>query len=450
MRNGRQKTFALTVVLACLLVLGWLPGEGDASMIANGAAQEKIIVSISSGAVTPDDTLYTLNPDGSGKTKLFDFQGHPKDTEAGMWHLRVAPDGSAIYFSSDNAYLWTSASRNLFRIASDGSWWDQITPGPNSGQWNQPGPYGTVEGTVKKSNGDPWGSAPVYLEGMSMINANADGSFRFENVPEGRRGLVAYRTGSTVYDFLEIDVVAGTTSGPWNLVPDTDARQSFEHPALFGDRIYHRFTSNSIKWTAVNASAYTEVYSTSGFCTGIPTVDGFDVAPSSGKLAILNYQEGCGVEDTEHRGLYIADNDGNNQQLLIDMIAAGTWCDMSTTQGIFWSPDESKIAFTWCYNWDTYLMVYDASSGAFLGGVYWDGTSYTVNLHGWSPDGNWLLYSHYDQPENGILSKISVNADGSLDTESAVNLLTDTRISGATWGMLKSPQKIYLPLVVRE
>lgn len=449
MKSRQQKTFALAAILAGLLMLAWLPGNGGASMDANGTTQEKIIVSISNDTWT-DDTLYTMNPSGGGLTKLFDFHSHPKDTTGRIFQPRVAPDGSAIYSSSDNAYLYTPASRNLFRIASDGSWWDQITPDSNSGRWNQPGPYGTVEGKVTHGDGSPWGNCPVYLEGMDMLYSQADGTFRFENVPQGERFVIAYKPGDTPFDSEAISVVANTTYTVRDLIPTSDYRTSFEYPALYGSRIYHRFTSTSIKWTDVNVSAYTEVYNTSGFCTGIPTVDGFDVAPSSGKLAILNYQEGCGVGDTEHQGLYIAGKDGNNLQLLVDMMAAGTyWCNMVTPQGIFWSPDESKIAFTWCYNWDTYLMVYDSATGYFLGGVYWDGTSYTVNLHGWSPDGNWLLYSHYDQPENGVLSKIGVNADGSLNTGSIVDLLTGTRISGATWGTLKSPQRIYLPLVLR-
>lgn len=39
---------------------------------------------------------------------------------------------------------------------------------------------------------------------------------------------------------------------------------------------------------------------------------------------------------------------------------------------------------------------------------------------------------------------------GSFDTGSVVNLLTNTFVSDATWSTLKSPQRIYLPLVVRN
>ena len=135
MKSRQQKTFALAVTLAGLLALAWLPGDGGIAMGANGTTQEKIIVSISNDTWT-DDTLYTMNPSGGGLTKLFDFHSHPKDTTGRIFQPRVAPDGSAIYSSSDNAYLYTPASRNLFRIASDGSWWDQITPDSNSGRWN--------------------------------------------------------------------------------------------------------------------------------------------------------------------------------------------------------------------------------------------------------------------------------------------------------------------------
>jgi hypothetical protein len=404
--------------------------------------QEKIIVSISNNARN-DDTLYTLNPDGGELTKLFDFHSHPKDTSGLILQPRIAPDGGIIYFSSDNAHFYTPASRNLFRIASDGSWWDQITLGPNSGLWDQPGPYGTVEGAVRKSNGDPWGNSPVFLEGAGMKYSQPDGSFRFENVPEGERWIVAYRPGSTIYDAQAISVVAGTT---WHvdLVPDSDYWMRFQYPALYGDRIYHLLGLNTIQWTDLNVSAYTKIYTapTEG-CVSLPTVNGFDVAATTGKLAIVDHHgDGC----LKNRGLYIADKDGNNLQLLLDMLADYNWGISAVPQGVFWSPDESKIAFNAHYGGNPVIVVYDATNGSYLGGIpypaTWD-TTYGVTLCGWSPDGGWLLYLldtfQVAQPSEKTLSKIKVNADGSLDVTSVVNLLTNPNISGATWGRLGKP-----------
>jgi hypothetical protein len=452
MKNAR-KLLSPIVTLAALLALASLAIGGIGPVSAETQAEEKIVVSIATDATGSDYGLYTLNPDGTGQTKVFDFSGHPKDDKAAIWQPRVAPDGSTIYFSSDNAYLYTPASRNLFRIASNGSWWDQITPGPNSGKWNQPCPCGIVEGTVKKSNGNPWVGAPVYLEGMDVKYTEADGSFRFDNVPEGKRSIVAYESStSSTYDSQEILVVAGTT---WtaDLVPayDVGYLMEFQYPALSpsGDRIYHTVGINKVQWTDLNASAYTEVYAVGGSCYDLD-VDGFDVGPTSGNLAILDYGTGC----TTNRGIYTADKDGNNVQLLVDMKADSNW---SGGEGVFWSPDESRLAFLSEYNYYVCLTVYSAA-GAFqgwacLGTQQHEYNLVNVDLHGWSPNGDWLLFSYWQNDATKVtLSKVKVFADGSVDTNE-VKLLTDTYLGGATWGNLQAatgkPYKVYLPLVVR-
>ena len=421
--------------LILIILLVGVSGMG-LQIDANSAHEEKIVVTIANDATGTDYTLYTLQPNGSGQTALFDFHSHPQDTTAGIWQPRVAPDGATIYFSSDNAYLFTPASRNLFRIASDGSWWDQITPDANSGQWNQPGPYGTVEGTVKKSNGDPWINAPIYLEGMDLKYSEADGSFRFDNVPEGKRWIVAYEPGDS--DSFDAEEILVSSVSPWtaNLVPGSDGWMEFQQPVVYGDRIYHTLGINQIQRTDVNASTYVNVYTVSGSCT-IPDVDGFDVAPTSGKLAIMDYGTDCPT----NRGLYVADKDGNNPQLLIDMKEAGTnWCG---AQEVFWSPDESKVAFKACYDfgsgWQTHIYVYDASSGNYLGGITFPDTSYTlynVSLHGWSPDSSWLLYSYWLDSAATNLDKVKVNTDGSVDTNTFTSVLTNVSLGGATWGNL--------------
>jgi hypothetical protein len=409
---------------------------------STGDLQEKILVPISNDTAT-DDTLYSLNPDGSGLTKLFDFHNHPKHTTGHILQPRIAPDGGAIYFSSDHAYVYTPASRNLFRIAPDGSWCDQITPGPNSGLWNQPGPYGTVEGTIRRSDGTPSGNSPVFLEGMGLEYSQPDGSFRFENVPQGERWIVAYWPGSTVYDAQAISVVAGTT---WHLdlVPNTDYRTSFEYPVPFGDRVYYLLGPDEIQWTDVNASVYTNVYTVpKDGCISLPTVKGFDVAASTGKLAIMDcHGDGC----LKNQGLYIAGQDGNDPQLLVDMKADYNWGSVLLPQGVFWSPDGSKIAFDGSYSGNPVMVIYDAATGSYLGGIpfpaTWD-TTYGVHLCGWSPDGGWLLYLletfRVAQLAERMLSKIRVAADGSLDTTSVVNLLTNPNVADATWGRLRLP-----------
>lgn len=446
--QGKRTLALLTFTLAGLAPLLFQPADaGSTALSANGEPQSKILVSIADDTWT-DDTLYTLEPDGSGQTRLFDFHSHPKHTIGRIWQPRVASDGGSVYFSSDNAYAYTPASRNLFRIAADGSWWDQITPGPNSGRWDQPCPCGTVEGTVKKSNGDPWGNSPVYLEGMSMLYSQPDGSFRFDNVPVGARWIVAYKPGDTPFDSEAITVVAGSTVQV-DLVPVSDYRTSFQSPALWGSRVYHLLDTTSIAWTDLAFSTHPTVYTTpADSCIGVPDVDAFDVARTSGRLVIVDYQEGCGAGNTNHLGLYTADKDGNNLQLLVDMMADPNWQD-SLHEEVFWSPDETKIAFKTRYNGYDCLMVFGAD-GSFKGSICANQSSDTLSLHGWSPDGNWLLYSIFPgDPAQTTLSKIRVNDDGSFDPISIVNLLVNVRLSGATWGNLSAEYKVFLPVVSR-
>jgi Tol biopolymer transport system component len=436
-------TAAGTVILLFLCLLGGTGLWHAAAQVSaeslrklEATSEEKIVISIANDAAGSDYTLYTVNPDGSGQAQLFDFHSHPQDVTGGIWQPRISPDGAHIYFSSDNAYLFTPAARNLFRITSDGSTWNQITPDVNSGKWNQPGPYGVVQGTVRQSNGDPWTSAPIYLEGMDLKYSEADGSFRFENVPEGRRWIVACKPGDC--DTFDAEEILVSSAAAWtaDLVPGTDGWMEFQRPVVYGERIYHTLGINQIQWTDVNASAYNNVYTVGGTCA-VPDVDGFDVGVVTGKLAIMDYGNGCPT----NRGLYIADKDGNNPQLLVDMKATGAqWCG---AQELFWSPDESRVAFKACYDfgagWQTHLYIYDATTGGFLGGVTFPDTSYTlynVALHGWNPDGTWLLYSYWLDPTQANLDKVRVNADGSVDTNSFTTVLSNLHLGGATWGNL--------------
>jgi hypothetical protein len=293
-----------------------------------------------------------------------------------------------------------------------------------------------------------------------MVNSNPDGSFRFDRVPAGTRWIVAYRPGdSSVYDSEAISLTGGQTLDV-QLIPDSSGRMNFESPVPFGQRIYYRFSSTAIQWTTLNFDAPVEVYKTSGFCTGIPLVDGFDVAPTSGRLAILNYQEGCGVGDAEHRGLYVADKDGRGLRLLVDMMADASWSETSVPQGVFWSPDERFIALDALYGGNPVIVVFDASSGAYLGGVAYPGTwqdTYGLSLFGWSPDGRWLLYLLHRyrtaEPTKRILAKIPVATDGSLDVQGIVGLLDDPQIEAATWARNEGPslsQRLYLPSFLKS
>ncbi len=392
----------------------------------------KIFVSLAWNTTTwSNDSLFFIDPDGSGKTKIFDFSGNVQAPSGSIMHPRVGNSGQ-IFFSSDNAYLWTPARLNLFRVSVDGTGRDQITPDMNSGLWNQPGPYGTVEVTVLDGTGNPVGGAQVFVEGMSLKNADTNGFCRIENVPEGVRYVVGYRvySGTMYFDAQPISVVSGNTY-QLTLTPNTGTRANLESPVWFGERIYYRLWPDKIEYTDSNGTHSTGVYASPPCDYGPGTVKGFDVAPFSGKIVLADYMTGCG----EHIGLYTADKDGHNLTPLADF-KSGDWCGVND---LFWSPDEKKIALTACNGWYYGILVLNAEATAILG-QGWNLTQYNPNfgnfrLHGWSPDGNWLLYSGYDgDPSQTGLKKMRVNADGSLDLNSETLLLTDA-VHGATWGL---------------
>ena len=424
----------------------------NAKVMELGQTEEKILVSISND--TTDDTLYTLNPDGSTKTQLFDFHAQTKFTTGEVFAPRISADGRYIYFHSEHAYIYTPARRNAFRINAFGGGLDQITPGPESGIWGESG-NSTVSGYIQHGDGTAWGNCPVYLEGMDMVYSAADGSFAFQNVPPGVRWLVAYRPALDAWDSTTVSVVAGVDNTGLTLVPNSSYRMNFEFPVAYGDRIYYRFTSTKIQWTDLNFSAQHDVYtSPADSCTGIPSVDAFDVGPVSGKIAIYDYQEGCGVGNSNHNGIYVTDKDGNNKQTLVDLLNSTGWSGSPVAE-VFWSPDESYIAFDAYYNGNPTIAVVDAN-GTYLVSVVYPATSgetYGLDLYGWSPDGKWLLYVVHiyriAEPEQRALVKIAVDDSGVPDTNNIVLLLNDPSIAGATWGRLVKANRTYLPLVVR-
>ena len=447
MKTNRIFQTILAAAVIALLTLSWTANPTNQSALAEGGGVavtgEKILVSLSNNATNwNDDTLYAINPsDGGGQTKVYDFHNfsntHYQTGE--IWAPRVSADGKQIYFHSTHTYLFTPAGRNAFRVASDGSGIDQITPGEKSGIWGQTG-NSTVSGQVRKWDDSGWANAPVYLEGMDMIYSDASGNFSFSNVPSGARWLVAYEPGNQPFDSTPVNVVSGVNNTGLTLKPSSSWRMNFQYPVAYGDRVYYRLNSNQIQWTDLNFSAQHDIYTTpADSCTGIPNVDAFDVGRATGKIAVFDYQEGCGVGNNNHNGIYIIDKDGNNKQLLADILNTADWSEALQPE-VFWSPDESKIAFKGVYQWYQVLVVLDASNSNILGLAYANTTSEVVTLHGWNPAGNWLLFSVYDgNAAQATLSKLKLNTDGSFDFTSGVDLLTNQPISGATWGNLSDP-----------
>ncbi|MEM8856925.1 MAG: hypothetical protein AAGD96_01305 [Chloroflexota bacterium] len=436
----KSPLFGLIGIAAFLFL--FIVSSGTINLVAadvNGAyaTEEKILVSIAQDAPTwLDDRLFTINPDGSDLTAYFDFSQQTNLTTGRILGLYQGGNSDYVYFHSTHAFIYTPAGRNVFRYAHGSSALDQITPGPNSGDFSQTG-NSTVSGRVEDGSSIAYNGSPVYLEGVGTVNTGGDGSFSFSNVPAGSRWLVAYNNTLDLWEARAITVVSNLDVTNLILVPSTGTRMNFEFPVPYNDRIYYLDNNGvDLNWTDADFSPPKTVYSSvSGICSGFPKVDAYDVS-QSGKIVLYDYQEGCGIGNLDHVGLYTLDSDGGNKQILRDMLNDVTnpdWDDPVLPMELFWSPDETKIAAKISYGSLDNVLVFDATNGAILGNAFANTTSTVITLHSWSPDGNWLLFSEYDgDAAQASLGKIVVNGDGSLGA--VTTLLTNQPISSATWG----------------
>ncbi|MBF0361518.1 MAG: hypothetical protein HQK49_10920 [Oligoflexia bacterium] len=366
---------------------------------------------------------------------------------ANMKDLRFDPSTREIYFSSAYNNSYTPSRYNIFKTTADGKPHTQLTPGPNSGvKYSGNFPSGKVSGTVKKTNGDPWSSAPVFIEGAGMVYTDAQGKFSFDKVPAGLRYIMGYRTASDVYQGMPLNIVENT-SIEVSLSPYMNIKANFERPALYEDRVYFRNYPYEVVYMKKKSNndhnlnhnqnpIETKVIytSTSQGCTSY-NVEGFDVAPKSGRVAIIDYTPGCPT----NRGLYLTDKDGQNLSVLIDMkLQNSEWCGMKAVR---WSADESKLAVLACYYWYPMLFIFDTTNWNLLGQMYFDKNLYpyaNINLYDWSSNNEWLLVSYYSNDmNNGNLSKIKVNPNGSIDYTNIVNIISGNTIYGATFVLKK-------------
>lgn len=424
-------------VTALMLGLGLMVLAAAAPAVAGGST---ILVSIHDPGAR-GDTLYAMDPASGRAQALFNFANHPHHKAGLILDPRVGPGGRYIYFSSDNANFYTPFYYNLFRITSDGRSWQQLTPGVNSGRWDQRCPCSVVRGRVRRRNGRPYSAAPVFLEGVGMVYSKPDGSFEFKKVPMGMRWLMAYRPGNArAYDSQLVTVAPGAPMVV-DLIPNSTHRASLRYPVPAGDNLV--FQAGLLTLARLNLARRTtaNIYQVGGTCS-LKQISGFDLDRRSGRLAILDYATGCPT----NRGLYVTQ--GNALRLLLDTKTDQRWCGVGQ---VFWSPDGTKLALSVCLaygnalNQIPSLLVLDAASGRVLGN--WGINMPSLNLgkmrlHGWSPDGRHLLFSWYtSRPSAGNLSIIGVGPGGTIDPRTGRHLIRGRRIDGATWAVLKPPAR---------
>lgn len=422
-------TISLALICACVLAL----------LLAPLPAMAKSIILISMhDAPKRTDILVAMDPATGNSWPVYNFSGHPRHKSGLIMSPRVDASGQQIFFSSDNSFAYTPFRRNLFRITTDGRGWQQITPGVNSGRWDQPCPCGVVKGVVTRKNGQPYSSAPVFLEGVGMVHTKGDGSFEFPKVPGGARWIMAYRPGNTsAYDSQLISPAPGAPV-VLRLIPDSTNRPSLQYPVPYKGQVFFMAGVHSLVRLNLADMSTTTVYQVRGSCL-LTQISGYDIGPRTGRLAVVDYAEGCPT----NRGVYVSK--GNQMGLLVDAKKDQRWCGLGQ---VFWSPDESKLALTACltsggFQRAVYLMVVSAANGQVLG--YWGMSNTAINLakvklHGWSPDGKHLLFSwHADKQANGNLAVIAVAKSGALDHGSVRQLMGNRYIQSATWANIVGP-----------
>ncbi len=411
-------------------------------------AEEKIIVSLgdANSGSSVICRLYSMNPDGSQLKPLFSFEQQVA-SDARILKPRLSSDQQHILFSSDFDKIRTPTSANIFSFNMENKALQQVTPYPNFGVFNNTCPdCGTVTGVVQNSQGLTLSRSLIFLEGIQKIVSSDDnGQFRFDNVPSGAHFIIAYRpdTLSVYASSLLFVSSVGTTN--ITLTPDQGNKLSIHSPVSFENRLYF-ILGYELDWLDINGNSredyYKKVYSSlsNSQCIGIPDI-GFDVAPRSGRLLIMDYIDGC----PSNRGVYLADKDGNNVQLLLDFKAENSPLHLSGLgeNELFWSPDESKIALEstlnpdfFGYDFGAVIAVLDANRGEILSIIPFNKNITTVNLefHGWSPKGDALLMSSWtDSVETGELVRVPVDAQGIANTEAATSLINGRNICGATW-----------------
>jgi len=412
-------------------------------------SREKIVISIIDDSAVPyKGDLYTMDPDGANLETIY------HSDSGGLWDAVIAPDGAAIYFTSDYKSIYTPTERNVFRVGSDGKSLQQLTPSWLFGDAGNQG-SGVVSGRVLDWNDAPISGAPVYVEGHGMVATAGDGRFRAENVPAGARIVMAYNVVLDRFDWTTTIVVANQESQIADLKPQNSvaSKTSYSDPAVFGSKLYYKFSLNELASTAFGAAQSNSIYMAEA-CDFAVDFNGFDIGRKTGKTAIMDYNTGCPT----NRGLYIGGTEATDLQLFLDMKAetppgSGKY-PWNGGQDVAWSPDESRIAITASYLADgfnslTYVLVYNVATGANVGGIYFSNTGYTlynVDLHGWSPNGEWLLFSYWlNDPSQSEMVKVRVNADGGIDQASMQVLLQNMTITGASWGDLSAASAIQAP-----
>lgn len=364
-------------------------------------------------------------------TEFFSFEGELADREKSkITCVRISPDGRFIVVSSEHDRYYNPTRQNLFKINSEGTAWRQITPEPSSDEYAYTGPTGTITGQVTYDGG--YVSASIRCQGVvAGVDTDAFGNFTISGVPPGVRKVYAYTWGGVemVWGWNLVEVIAGMTS--------TCNITNVGYSDLYGKDRY----SEPI-WSSDGRSIYFKSRHTGGiFRTSSPwswSFDsvlagdwlpndfwGFDVRPSDGKI----------VYAISGEGLYTANSDGSGRTMAYSNRDVG-----HSIQGINtnprWSPDGRHIAFlVMFYNPPEYsgnaVFVMNYASGEIESWFGWGGGF--PRVYGWSPDGTYILVSHYESD----YSEMYLHMINPFDLDDQAAIFGPANIWSADWGVMR-------------
>lgn len=421
--NFIQKLLSIILIMLCFFVY----------------AEEKICVSIANGTI--DHKLILINPDGTNEQDVFSWAGKPVDTASTLFELSPSTISNQVLVRSDYAWNFTPYENNIFSISVDSTQqFDQHTPGPNSGKWNLPGPYGTLKGKVTDDGGLGIVGAQIFVEGVEKwVYSDALGEYKVNNVPLGSRWAACQtlNLGEPVRDWKMISVVANQEL-EIDFKPNLVTWMSNYSPCRYQNRIYYlhgRVKAGYIDLLGDKATFH-EIYTPSDLGSCIMPLKWMNIRQNDGRVIIVDWAT-CSTSN----GIHICDMDGGNIRK-IDFKAAG----YVAMDRAFWHPTNPDIflaSFTFApqtggmyVGFGTYNI--SQPTAQLVDYIYINDTSYNhgnVELCGFSPQGNYILYSYYKSDSSKVtLAKFPVDSTGDFPSNGTETIiLSDRAVRGATW-----------------
>ncbi|MBN2542265.1 T9SS type A sorting domain-containing protein [bacterium] len=394
-------------------------------LVVSLRGEEAIVFSVIIGE-EENGVITKINPDGSGATNIFTFEGVPASEDGYIKNLEISPSGGYIAFDSNHDRYHNPSRRNIFLIDAGATGWLQVTPDNNAEDYGYSGPTGSISGRVT-CEGAYVSYATVVCEGViEEFGADGLGYYTIPAAPPGNRFVYAYTWGGfeIIWGYALTEVVAGMNfeTDIMNVgYSEPYGKDEYSNPKWSpdGSKVFYKsglgFTINrcNIPGNWEDEEILAGDWGSSFY--------GYDIRDSDGKI--------CYAVDDE--GIYVANANGSGRTLIF---ADETTVSVQYPCNPRWSPDGSRIAFI-AFVWtgeDGYNSVAIISESGEFENYYSFGSGYYLDLQAWSPDGTYnLITVHTEGYEQSYLYK--VNPD---DLEDYAELYGPSAIWNADWGVL--------------